>query len=304
MKNIALRMILLGVVLAAGIFILTEFVSDDAEASQPIATINLDVTEQEAKVGPGQTGIVRFPGTVSADMIGPGQNVQLIVVRLQADCGWATTISPTTLYFTSAETGSLKTFEAVVRVPNFTSFQTQGQLTVSGTVQTIPGSPVLYNIQPTDGIITIQPYYMVTVSCDEPYIEINPGDPLVFNLKIKNDGNAQERMKIEIPNLDKLAEEDWVVSTGARTIMLEEGKEDIVKISVTSPQDWTLYRNRVSKVDIKVTAETSTEEGLSPEIQEYSLFIRDKGIYIPGFEPLFAILALVCVVAVFRRKRE
>lgn len=304
MKNFALKMLLFGIILGAGILLLTEFVSEEAEASQAIASIKLDVTEQEAEVGPGKTGIVRFPGTVEASMVGAGANTQTIVVNLQASCGWATTISPTTIYFTAQQAGTAKLFEAVVRVPNFSSFATQGELVISGTIKTIPGVPAQYTIPETKGIITIKPYYMVGVSCDEPYVEISPGDPIIYKLKIRNDGNTQERMKISIPedNMDKLADEEWVVSMGARNIMLKEGKEDIITISVTSPQDWTLYRNRVTQIKVEITAENSMDVGQSPEVQEYYLFIRDKGIYIPGFEPLFTLMALVCVVAFMRRK--
>jgi len=302
MKNLPIRLLMMSLVLVGALIVIMIGLSDEAEAAQPVATITLDTGEQTAKVGPGETGIVRFTGQVEVQMIGPGSNVQLIVVTLTADAGWPTSISPTTISF-NAQALTPKNFEVIVKVPNFTSFQSSGNVIISGTVGAKPGA-LTYKIPETKGIITINPYFMVTVSCEEPYIEISPGDPLLFSMKIKNDGNTKDRIKIDVSNIDDLAKEEWVVTLGTRSVFIDESKEDIVKIAVTSPQDWTLYRNRVTKVDVIVKSETSTTTGAQPEVQNYEFFVRDKGIYIPGFEPIFALMALVIVAIAMRKFRH
>jgi len=301
MRHELIRTFLMTIVIMGGLIGIMAEMPEEAEAAQPVASIILDTTEETAHVGPGETGIVTFTGTVDVDMIGPGQSVQLIVVTLEAEAGWPATVSPATLYFTAQQTGQAKPFSVAVKVPNFTSFTMSGQVVISGSVRTMPGTPVSYKASPATGIITIKPYFMLTVSCEKPYIEINPGDPLNFKLRIKNDGNTKDRVRMEIKNMDELADNEWVVTLGTRSMFLEENKEDVVNIAVTSPQDWTLYRNRVSKVDITVKSETSLEHGTTPETQEYTFFIRDKGLYIPGFEPMFAIMALV-IVAIAMKK--
>ena len=304
MKNLHIRLLMMSLVLVGAFIVIMIGLSDEADAAQPVATVKLDTAEQTAKVGPGDTGIVRFTGTVDVLMIGPGSNVQMIVVTLSADSGWATTITPTVMSF-NAQALTQKIFEVIVKVPNFTSFQTVGSLSITGTVGAKPGA-VTYKVPETKGIITIAPYFMVTVSCEEPYIEISPGDPLLFSMKIKNEGNTKDRLNIDITNDDELAKAEWVVTLGTRTLFIDESKEDVVKVAVTSPQDWTLYRNRVTKVDVIVKSITSTSSGsgAAPESQEYAFFIRDKGIYIPGFEPLFALMALVIVAAAMKKFRH
>ncbi len=302
MKNFTMKLLMISLVVVGAFIVIMVGLSDEAEAAQPVATIKLDTGEQTADVGPGETGIVRFTGQVEVEMIGPGANVQLIVVSLTADAGWPTSISPTTMSF-PAQGSTPKNFEVVVRVPNFTSFQSSGNVMISGTVRTLPGA-LNFKIPETKGIITINPYFLLTVSCEEPYVEISPGDPLLFSMKIKNDGNTKDRIKIDVSNVDDLAKDEWVVTLGTRSVMIDENKEDVVKIAVTSPQDWTLYRNRVTKVDVIVKSETSTTTGVAPEIQPYEFFVRDKGIYIPGFEPMAALMALVIVAVAMRKFRK
>jgi len=297
-------MLLMSIILIGAFLVVMVEIPGEAEAAQPIATIALDDPEQTAKVGPGQDGIVTFTGTVGVQMVGPGANVQLIVVKLTAESPWVTSISPSTIVFQAQNLNEEKIFTVVVKVPNFESFSTQGNVQISGTVNTVPGV-LLSTIAPTGGIITIEPYYQLRVSCPEPYIEISPGDPLLFSVTIKNEGNSQDRIQIDIPNQKELTDEEWVVSLGTRTMMLEEKKEQVIKLSITPPMDWTLYRNRVTNVKLEVKSITSTQgQSAMVETQYFDFYVRDKGIYIPGFEPLFALMALVIVAVAMRKIRH
>ncbi|MDP6154928.1 MAG: choice-of-anchor T family protein [Candidatus Thermoplasmatota archaeon] len=303
MRDTQIKLLLMSFVLIGAFFIGMVEVPGEAEAAQPVATIALDNPEQTAKVGPGENGIVTFSGVVSVQMIGPGSNVQLIVVKLTAESPWVTSITPSTLTF-EAQNPSPLPFTVVVKVPNFQSFTTQGNVQVSGTVNTIPGA-LLSNIAPAGGIITIEPYYQLRVSCTEPYIEISPGDPIIFAVTVKNEGNSQDRISLDIPNQEALTDDEWVISLGTRTMMLEEKKEQVIKFSVTPPQDWTLYRNRVTRIELVVKSDTSIQaQSAMPETQYFDFFVRDKGMYIPGFEPMFALLALVIVAAAFKKFRD
>ena len=306
MRKIMIRMLLMNFIVLGALFLVMVKLPGEAEAATSVATINLDDAEQTANVGPGQSGIVKFSGSVTAQLVGPGQSVQMIVVNLASQCTWPSTISPSTLHF-PAGSSEAKPFEVVVRVPNFTPFSQPGEVFVTGQSYTVPGTPLYHDVQGTTGIISILPYYQLGISCEKPYIEISPGDPLVFSLKVQNQGNSLDEITIDVTNMGDLAKEEWVVTLGRTTMSLDVNKEEVVKISIGSPEDWTLYRNRVTKVDVTVASATSLESGANPESQKYALFIRDKGIYIPGFEPIFALLALAIVAVAMRvstRKRK
>lgn len=284
------------IIVGAFLFIMVEL-PDSAEAAQVTAQLSLDNAEQKASVGPGETGVVRFTGTVKVEMIGPGQSVQMIQVTLTASAGWPATVTPSSITFLASQTGQAHPFEVVVRVPNFTSFTQNGEVIIGGSVQTLPGAPVRYNIPETKGIISINPYFLVRVQCDEPYMEISPGDQFMYQLKIRNDGNTPDNINIKIDeeSFKKLSGDHWVVTLSTNTIMVQEGKTENIPVSISAPEDWTLYRNRVTSIKITVRSETSLKQG-SPETHDYMLWVRDKGIYIPGYDPILIVLSLAIVV--------
>ena len=302
MRHALLRISLMTAILLGAFFVMLIEVPDSAEAAQVTAQIALDNPEQKADVGPGQSGIVTFTGMVSVAMIGPGQNVQLIEVTLQASAGWPATVSPSSIKFAATETGSAQPFTVVVRVPNFTSFTQSGEVSVTGRARTIPGA-LSFNIPPTDGIISINPYYQVSVICDEPYSEISPGDKFMYQLKIRNEGNSRDRIRVKIDEdaQEKMTNDGWVVSLGTPMISIEEGKEDIIPISVTGSSEWTLYQNHISTIKVIVKSETSVLQGASPESYEYTLFMRERSIFIPGFEPILVVMALAVVTIAARK---
>ena len=209
------------------------FISNYSQAAQPSATITLDQSDQEANVGPGEDGIVRFTGQVEVQMVGPGSNVQMIVVTLEADCVWSTSISPTTMSF-SAQDSSPRKFEVVVKVPNFTSATLTEEMTVWGTVKTIPGF-MMYRIAPANGIITIKPYTMISLSSGEPYQQGERGESLGYDLRIKNDGNCPTQVDINISDYEGLQDKGWQINTHSEEITIEEGANETVSIRFEIP---------------------------------------------------------------------
>ena len=207
--------------------------SEGARAAQPTATISLDQTEQEAKVGPGEDGIVKFTGKVEAQMIGPGSNVQIIIVTLDADAVWPTSISPTTMSITAEDSGPTN-FEVIVRVPNYTSASISEELIVGGTVQTKPGG-MTYRIAPVQGIITIKPYTMISLSSEEPYQEGTRDESLVYDLGIKNDGNCPTQVDINISDYEGLEDKGWQINIPTEEITIAEGGYETVRIRFDIP---------------------------------------------------------------------
>lgn len=240
------------------------FFPDASQAAQPTATITLDQAEQTAKVGSGEDGIVRFTGQVEAQMIGPGSNIQMIVVTLQAECVWATTISPTTMSF-SAQSLTPKNFEVVVKVPNYTSASISEELTVTGTVGAKPGV-LTYKIPPAKGIINIAPYNILTLTCNEPVKEALRGESLSYQLKIKNDGNSNARVTVGINDYTGLAEKGWVIRGPGEKILIDEGKEHVAEIHVIVPKGAPL---RTDEFAVNGTSDAGPN---ATDYDEYTLF--------------------------------
>ena len=77
----------------------------------------------------------------------------------------------------------------------------------------------------------------------------------------------------------------------------------LVKITATTPQDWTVWSNEISTVEIKVSSENSERSGVIVN-EQYTFYTRQKGFYIPGFDPTITILALAGLAAVGVKKKH
>ena len=260
------------ILLSALFFIL---IPGDSKGAQPVATINLDDAEQAADVGPGETGIVKFTGTVQAELVGPGQNIQMVVVNLEAEAGnWSTTISPSTLHF-PAGSSEAKPFEVVVRVPNFTSSSVTQELVVSGQMSTVPGLPLLHNIQSTTGVISVHPYTIISLSCNESEKEGLRGESLFYEMKIRNEGNSYSQVSMTIDDHDGLEDDDWALDGAVEEITIGEGKEETVIVSATIPNRATYATYQFS---IDATSDVGTND---TDSAEYTLFVdvvREKKV--------------------------
>ena len=238
-------------------------------ASQPSGEIILHQSEQVAEVGPGEDGIVNFTGEVKVNLTGIGKNVQMVVVSLTIEAPWPASISPTTMSWDPQETDVPKEFEAVVRVPNFTSATRVEEIIINGTIKTYPGA-LLSNLPSAKGIIRIAEYAMLTVSCWDPYIEALPGESVLFQLKVKNDGNAEASISMEINEIDDMVEQSWTFENDKSNFIIDKSREELVGITVSVPTNALINLNSFDVYTVLRTGDEMDE-------QVYELFLNITG---------------------------
>ncbi|UCF07305.1 MAG: hypothetical protein JSW28_06530, partial [Thermoplasmata archaeon] len=78
------------------------------------------------------------------------------------------------------------------------------------------------------------------------------------------------------------------------------GEPKIFTLPVTLPHDWVLWTDHPETIWVKVTSISSGEV----YSEDYPLIIRVRGIYIPGFEPVFAIMCIAFIAVVLKRKHD
>jgi hypothetical protein len=242
---------------------------------QPAVEMKFDPGEdiQYADVAPGDSGLVFFPGTVSADLAAGG-TVQDVVVTLDAftDLGWPTTVEPDTIYLDPGTTEA--SFLATVSVPPETSWNVSEALTVSGTAMAYPGA-LRYYVGTISGTIIINQYYRFSLGCEEPYQECCPDSNLCYNLTIFNEGNGNDKFSVEITNLDYLSRESFTVNIGSPTIEIQEKRGDQVPIMVKTPSS----EGSIGVYDIDISVKSEEEEmDIGYTIpQTYTFTTRIKG---------------------------
>jgi len=232
-----IRFLAVAIALIAILQICIVIVPGEAEAvGTMIATITMDQAEQTAQVAPGQTGIVRFTGsvhyTVPIDCSGPFT----ANITLEGEAGdWECKIIPSNV--TLSRYDSDATFVVSVRVPPLTSHIETRQLEVSGNGTTIKEG-MNVEFMPVHAMVNVKQFYRFEVECEEPFKEVDPGDQFSFQFKIRNEGNDQDTIKISIhPASEKrLDDMSWAVMLSTLHIF-DEGSDQVVKISITPASD-------------------------------------------------------------------
>ncbi|RLF71236.1 MAG: hypothetical protein DRN35_02770 [Thermoplasmata archaeon] len=306
-KNLQIFLGLLIVLSSIGFMVPSADEKKEAAAIGPASvTLQLDEGKRTAQVAPGQSGIVTFSGSVNA--IVPWQpNVQQCVVTLQGstDAGWPVTISPSTVIFTRQDTKA-KPFIATVKVPPETPYLQSGTVIIQGRWSYVPGA-IGGPVNPVTGIIDIDQFYRFTLNVKSPYVQVRPGSTLNFDIKIRNDGNGADVLSLRILNYDKLSKKDWVVQLGNPRIRVQSNQEEVVTLSIATEQRIYPWVNEVTTIQIELISVQAQELGELSLPVEYALFVRERGVATPGFDPMFLIFILGTLAILFvnrERKRS
>jgi hypothetical protein len=278
--------------IAQGVII---YIPQETEAAfSATVTVGLDQAEQTALVAPGQKGVVTFTGTVHCT-VPLDTSVQKVLVSLQANAGgWPWSLTPSTMVFDRQVKDAV--FTVSVRVPPRTPHLITQQLIIDGKWYIKPGilsGPVF----PATAMINVRQFYKFQLECSKPFVEVSPGDRLTFQLRIKNEGNDQDTVRL---SLDPKTEKDlnnmgWAVMLPASEYVIDAGSEEVIRITVMPKQKWNLWKNEVTTIKIKIYSFQAMSLGEIPVETTYSLYVRERGYSTPGYEMYLVVFGLICI---------
>lgn len=246
---------------------------------------------QEVDVSPGATGTQTYTGNIEVTNY---NELAPLTVSLSAVCQVGTAvITPPSMVFQGGKDSD--SFQIIVNVPLMTARQPV-VVQVTGTwMQGGTSGPV----QPAQASLLVSQFQRMTVFSELPVIETGPGTQAVFSLRIENTGNFEDEVRIEIPNIEDLSDKGFIVPLLPKSaIMIGEPK--MFTLPVTLPHDWVLWTDHPETIWIKVTSISSGEI----YSEDYPLIIRVRGIYIPGFEPVFAIMCIAFLAVILKRRHD
>lgn len=255
-------------------------------------------TSKNVDVSPGSSGTVTFTGTLT---VNSGSQPQLMCYLEVQVAGWGSTISPSVAVVASPE--ATETFQVSVTVVAPIGAPRQVKdVVVSGRWES--GAGLAGTIPNQKMVALVMPYYMMDVSSSNPTVQVNPGDAITFNLKISNQGNDQDRYRVSVANLKSLSDDGWSVPTiGTVTLLSKEEKS--IQIRVETPQDWTVWKNELKGIQVVVTSEFSELAGAEvPVTYQYTLYCRQKGMYLPAYDPLILVSGIAVAMLLFGGRRQ
>ncbi len=272
------------------------FVPEESEASPiTVVTLSLEGEPPKADVSPGSSGIIKVQGTVTCVKYGPDQvKVSLIA---QSDTGGASVIPAFHVFAGSTASEESKQFTITTRVPMGYTFMATPQIVISGSFSQ---GGLIYEVPPVMQIIEVLPYYKLQVDTPPPQ-EIGAGEFVYFAIRITNVGNAEDTYRFDFLNLKDLQDKQWTVAT-ITDKTFNEDEIRTIEVSAQAPQTWTIWRNEVTPFNLRITS-IQSEETTFLVRYDVPLYVRQKGIYIPGFSPVFAILGIGIVALIMGKRR-
>ena len=275
--------------------------------AQVTGEIKFDNDEEHADVGPGENGVVVFPGTVTVNAVGPGQSFQLIFVELSVNAqGLECSVSPSSLTFQASQTGTAQPFQAVIRVPNFTSCTEEYRVRVTGTATTEPGTQS-YPLDPADGMVKVNQYCMAKVTPEVQERSIRGGGEEWIRVEVQNTGNGQDGFRFAVQGSNALEEKGITFEVDSEQTMVPEGStaEMSMKISVSekAPEGKIMIEFHIISSESKAYSSVGVGKIELDIEQEPSFFSADNWVlYAAG---VAVILIIVGIVFIFiRRKKE
>jgi len=262
------------------IAIMTITSTSDA-VGEPDIVVTIAQPKQTAYVKPGQDGILTFTGTVEAD-IPWAPSFQYLIVELSADAGGWPVSNPPALIFSRQTT--MRSFSLSVQVPIGTSSTIQRDLVITGRWSYSPG--VLGgNIPPSTAIIVVDWYSQFDISSKDPIVEAERDDRVVMSLLVENEGNSNDRISLEIENIDDLADEGITPILADYSVSVEEGETGEAKLYIETDKRTGLD---TYAIDIVAESEKCKELGQPSPTDRFTVYVdvvSQKKVTEPETEP-------------------
>ncbi len=250
----------------------------------PVIKLTCTPAAIDVDVSPGQSGmgssLLKIESSSSEDI--------LVTLAASADIGFCTLSTNTVAIAANGKTE----VPVVVRVPQGTAFG-PATASITGRPQTeiggILGTPMTATIA-----INIRQFAKMNLESTQPYIQVEPGKQVALNLKSWNMGNGKDTFKFEVVDLDKLSEKGWSVQLSAVTRDVEPQSQKAITVTGITPK--AIWKDEFHVIKIKVTSDISNLLASQGQgvvtTEEFPFTVYVRGVYIPGFEPAIAIVAL------------
>jgi len=149
--------------------------------------------------------------------------------------------------------------------------------------------------------VIIEQYARLSVQAAQPFQRIGPGKEFFLTFTAVNNGNYQDTVAVDILNLKDLEEAGFVVALAAQQYLIDAQGEQPVQVSVSTPRGTVIgWSNEYHTVIMQVS---TTLQGES-EARSVSATLWVRGVFLPGFDPIFTIFALGIVASALARSRR
>ena len=149
--------------------------------------------------------------------------------------------------------------------------------------------------------VIIEQYARLSVQAAQPFQRVGPGKEFYLTFTAVNNGNYQDTIAVEVLNLKDLEESGFVVALAAQQYLIDAQGEQPVQVSISTPRGTVIgWSNEYHTIIMQVATTLQGET----EARSVTATLWIRGVFLPGFDPLFTIFALAIVASALSRSRR
>ena len=149
--------------------------------------------------------------------------------------------------------------------------------------------------------VIVEQYARLSVQATEPFQKIGPGKEFVLTFIAVNNGNYVDTVAVEVLNQKDLEDAGFTVALAAVQYSVDAAGEQPVQLTVATPRGTVIgWSNEYHTVIMQVS---TTLQGES-EARSVTATLWVRGVFLPGFDPMFTIFALALVASALSRSRR
>lgn len=149
--------------------------------------------------------------------------------------------------------------------------------------------------------VIIEQYARLSVQATQPFQRVGPGKEFVLIFTAVNNGNYQDTIAVEVLNLKDLEDSGFVIALAAQQYLIDAQGEQQVQVSISTPRGTVIgWSNEYHTVIMQVATTLQGET----EARSVTATLWVRGVFLPGFDPLFTIFALAIVASALSRSRR
>ena len=116
-----------------------------------------------------------------------------------------------------------------------------------------------------------------------------------------NNGNYQDTIAVEVLNLKDLEDSGFVIALSAQQYLIDAQGEQPVQVSISTPRGTVIgWSNEYHTIIMQVATTLQGET----EARSVTATLWVRGVFLPGFDPIFTIFALGLVATALSRSRR
>ena len=149
--------------------------------------------------------------------------------------------------------------------------------------------------------VIIEQYSRLSVQAAQPFQRVGPGKEFFLTFTAVNNGNYQDTIAVDVLNRKELEEAGFVVALAAQQYLVDAQGEQPVQVSISTPRGTVIgWSNEYYTVIMQVATTLQGET----ESRSVTAVLWIRGVFLPGFDPLFTIFALAIVASALSRSRR